>query len=66
MKMLNKNFPKSNLNIRLRKWYSFKQMANNMIKDDKLRKAVLKYCDQQINLCWRRSNSNMDGYEWDD
>lgn len=63
MKYLNRNIPNCPLNIKLRKWYKLKQDTNNMIKDEKLKRSVMKYCDKQINLCWLRNYTRKKGYE---
>ncbi len=62
MKRLNKNFPNSELNIKLRRMYAFKKAANNTIKDEALKREVLHYCDKQINLYWRRCFMGCRGY----
>lgn len=63
MKYLNKNFRTTPLNQKIRKWYRLKQEANNMVKDEQLKSDIMRYCDRQINLCWRRSYNGMAGYE---
>lgn len=63
LKYLNRNFCTSPLNRKIRKWYQIKQDANNMIKDKEIKKCVMKYCDKQINHCWRRSYVGLKGYE---
>ncbi len=62
MKRLNKNFRESLLNKKIRPWYQLKQEANNVIKDEDLRRAVMRYCDRQVNWCWRMSYAGRRGY----
>lgn len=63
MKHLNKNFPTSPLNQKIRKWYRLKQEVNNAINDEYLKQDLMRYCDRQIALCWRRSYQGLPGYE---
>lgn len=64
MKKINKKSTRNSpLNRKLRKFYELKQFANNVIKDDDVKKATMKYCDKEINKCWRYCRENKPGYE---
>lgn len=69
MKKINKeSTANSPLNRKLRKFYELKQFANNVIKDYDVKKDTMKYCDKEINKCWRYCRENKSGYEiftWD-
>jgi len=56
MKYLNKNYPDSVLNNKIRILYSQKQEINNskLSQDEKF--AKMKEIDKQINKLWRESN----------
>ena len=63
MKYLNKNFPNSPLNKKLRKIYDVKQAINNSKLDETFKRKLMKYCDNEIHMCWELAYRGIDGYE---
>lgn len=62
MKKLNKNFKRSELNIKLRHAYFIKQYINNYVKDEEIRGIMMKHCDRLINKYWRNNYNGVKGY----
>lgn len=63
MKYLNKNFPNSPLNKKIRFLYHVKQEINNSPIGDPAKYVMMWYCDCEINRCWRLSQRGVPGYE---
>ena len=63
MKRLNKYYTDSNLNQKLRYWYDLKQMINNSRMNSWIKRKAMRYCDQEINQCWRYAYRGARGYE---
>ena len=63
MKRLNKNFPNSPLNKKLRKIYDMKQAINNSKLDKKFKEQMMRACDKEIHMCWELSYRGVKGYE---
>ena len=63
MKKLNKFYPMSPLNLKLREVYDIKQKINNSQMSDDAKTIIMKECDRQINQFWRWSYENKPGYE---
>lgn len=63
MKYLNKNFPNSPLNKKLRKIYNLKQEINNSKLEPKFKEKMMKACDNEIHACWELSLRGIKGYE---
>lgn len=62
MKYLNKNFKRSELNIKLRHAYFIKQYINNYVKDEETKYVMMKLCDKLINKYWRNNYNGVKGY----
>lgn len=63
MKKLNKNFPNSPLNRKLRDLYYIKQLINNSNLTEKQKKEEMNAIDKIINECWRYSYLKKEGFE---
>ena len=65
MKYLNKNFPNSPLNKKLREIYKIKQEINNSKLENVFKDKMMKACDNEIHRCWELSHHGVNGYEID-
>lgn len=63
MKRLNRDFPTSPLNMKVRSCYNVKQAVNNSKMDESLKNEMMRLCDCEINRCWRNSYKGIKGYE---